>query len=182
MKRKRITTDRRSRTSHDDPPPHHATKGPTVSSSLVGGVDEDQIEELRSKHGDLRRKVKIDRQALDREMARQPQRMSDVCESLALCRSLRDEAKELQDAVFGDLYSKYDEYLRGEGVVKPTKAQVDSRVKSHSAYRDARQRYKRLEALAGRWEGLLMTYQQRSSMLRGLGALHEAEYGESGSA
>lgn len=119
-----------------------------------------------------RKRLRIDRDNLDEEVARQPTLFFGVCDAKAEALNERDMASERQKEVKATLFRKIERKSIREDPKKKAAATINSEVEVHPEYIAAREEYKRAESDLDRWDGMKEAFRQRSSALRALVELH----------
>jgi hypothetical protein len=127
-----------------------------------------------AKRDELKTKLKIDVDYLDRALIEQPSLFYTVADQFAMAVAERDAAKLELDEKMAEL----DQDIRAEAVSlgeKVTEASIQRRLATLPTIKDAERNLLEGKAKADEWQALKEAYQQRSFMLRELVALQLAQ-------
>lgn len=119
----------------------------------------------------FKRRLIIDKTALDDELIEQPSLFFEVSERLSYSKAERDEARRQRDLVAAEI--KAD--LR-EDDPKLSESRLNSMVEEDRNYRLARASYHEAEKLVSLWESMTDAVRSRGYMLRQLADLFVANY------
>jgi hypothetical protein len=146
------------------------TKKP-VAKLLTPAPAEDHQQTLRELRGSLR----IDRNALDEEIAEQPDLFYRAAEAHAFAVSRRDEAKASMDEAFA-LASDHIRRMHEKNNAKLTEAMVKELANQDADYNEAVNLYLEAKKTADLYAGLRESLDQRGKMLREMAQLYCAGY------
>lgn len=128
---------------------------------------------------ELREALTINRDRLDDELIRQPQRFYEAGEAYARAVDSREAAKDKLKLVSADLYLRLRRKLSDKE--KPTEAMVNAHVESDDEHMAAKAQLAQATAAAEQAQALKEAFSQRAWMLRELCALYVSGYYSKGS-
>ena len=122
---------------------------------------------------DLRAQLKIDKNALDEEVMRQPQLFSDIGEYEVEAQAELDAAKEYLETVDAKLDIKYRQQYKDE---KTTEKMFANLVKVDPDHEKAFNEWLDAKTKAAELGNLQKSFLQRANMLKALGQLYSSNY------